>query len=389
MRKTILNIEANKQGGALLITAEVKNKVAYISIDGYIHAWGEASSKKLKNEIATLKSEGAPKAEVTINTEGGSCFEANEMANTLLDEYGVENVTMKAGALVASAGTYILAVFNSNAIGRKNSQFMIHKPSGSFFGPASKVRNDLKLLDNLEQEYRSTYAQAFGKTEEEIDALWDKGDHWMTAKEAKKLGLIATIDNEEVAIDASMRLQLVAAAAPIIPSNTQEPNKNQKKDTQMDKKVLAVKLGLPEDANEEQINAKLAEVQAKAATAETLQQKIDQNTATAAATEMKAFLDKAEADKKITGEVRATYEELFKASPEACKKAIEALQPVTKIPLIPGAQNPGVSSAAAGEYQSYEDYAKAGKKGADAWAALEESDPKKAEALMEAHIADS
>lgn len=331
MAKPIIEIEGKKPGENLVITATVKGKTAYLSIDGHIHEWADASARTFKRSIKELKKDGAMNAEIYINSRGGSCFEANEMTNIIKKTFGADNVNIEVGALAASAATYFLAVFNKGKrTAKKNSQFMIHKPMAGMQGNSDEIRAQLRLLDNLEDDYRKTYAAAFSKTEDEITDLW-KQDYWMNASQALKLGLISEIEDAEEDIDASTRLQLVACGAPTIPQvSAQQPNELNK-DTHMNKEVLAAKLGLPTDATDAQITAALDAQAQKATTADELQKQLDQQTEEANATRINALLDTAEQQKKITPEMRKNFEKLAESDFAQVEAIIKGLTPLEKI----------------------------------------------------------
>ncbi|MBK5213370.1 MAG: ATP-dependent Clp protease proteolytic subunit [Flavobacteriaceae bacterium] len=374
MRKTLLQLPATKDNGALLITAEVKNKVAYLSIDGYIGRWGDASTTNLKNNVKTLKDEGATTAEVYLNTEGGDCFQANEMCNILDDAFQKENVSLKVGALAASAGTKILVHYRKKASCKKNSRFMIHKPSMYIGGNEDKIKAQLKLLENITAEYKAEYAESFGMTEDEVEKLW-VNDYWMDAKEAKKKGMVATIENDTLAIDTEARMKLVAAGDPNIPDPIIEPETNPKTEN-MNKEVLAASLGLPSTATEAEITAKIAENKAKAEQSVQLQAKMDQQEKDGKAAKITALLNKGEADKKFTGDQRANLQAMAEASFEATEKFIDALLPLEKIDINAAGKTHGATGANPDtKGWKYENYANAGAKGAELLAILETEDP--------------
>jgi len=381
MRKTLLQLPATKDNGALLITAEVKNKVAELSIDGYIHPWADASAKNLKNEIAKLKNEGATSARLYINSEGGVCFQANEMVNNLDEAFGAENVNISVGALAASAASFIVAKYNVRAIGKRNSQYMIHPPKGGLHGTAKQIKKEVKLLENMEAMYLTEYARAFNMTEAEVEALWADGDHWMNAKEALKIGLIASIEDEDAELTNQAQMALVAAARITPP---QEPETNPKTEN-MNKEVLAASLGLPSTATEAEINAKIADNKAKAEQAVQLQAKLDQQETDGKAAKITAMLNKGETDKKFTGDQRAHLQAMAEANLEATEKFIEGMTPIAKIETKADGKNPAASGQdPETKGWKYEDYANAGAKGADLLAKLEVEDPAAHNALIEA-----
>jgi hypothetical protein len=74
-----------------------------------------------------------------------------------------------------------------------NGMVMIHKPSGVFEGNEDQVLAEVEGLKKLTQQYRASYAKAMRKTEADVEALWGKGDVWLTAQEAKDMGLVVRI----------------------------------------------------------------------------------------------------------------------------------------------------------------------------------------------------
>lgn len=384
MRKTLLQLPATKDNGALLITAEVKNKVAELSIDGYIHPWADASAKNLKNEISKLKGEGATRAKLYINSEGGVCFQANEMVNNLDEAFGSENVEVIVGALAASAASFIVAKYNTRSTGKRNSQFMIHPPQGGLHGTAKKIKKEVKLLENMEAMYLAEYARAFNMTEAEVEALWADGDHWMNADEALKIGLISSIEDEDAEVTNQAQMALVAAARITAPQPQPQPQtqKSNPKPNSMNTEVLAMSLGLPKDATEAQIEAKAAELKKQAETATTLQAKLDQQERDSKAAKITAMLAKAEAEKKITGDQRPNLQAMAEANFEATEKFIEAMMPIEPIAVTPTASTPASTSEIPKDWK-YEDYANAGAKGAQLLAQLETEDPAAYQKLIE------
>ena len=381
MSKSLIDIEGKVAGKNIVLTAEVKNKVAYLSIEGHIYEWGSASARSFKNAIKDLKTKSS-KTEIYINSPGGSCFEINEMANIVKKVYGASNVDIEVGALAASAATYFLAGFRKGKRrAKRNSQFMIHRPMSGFSGNAPQIRSKLVLLDNLEEDYRTEYAAAFGKTPKEIDSLWEN-DYWMNAEQALKLGLISEIEDEDEEIDASTRLLMVACGAPVIPEAKATPTINNTETIDMDSKLLAAKLGLPSEATEAQINAALDAQKTKADTAEGLQSQLEAQEEETATARVKALLDQAELDKKITPQVRASYEALAKTDYAQVETIVKALTPIAKIEVNGKAKgNAGASAEMTAEQKewTYKDFAE---NDPEAFAALDEATQEK---LIEAH----
>lgn len=350
----------------LEITAVVKDKIAYLGIKGSIYRWNTASSVDIEAAIKGFKKDGITKAELYINTPGGDCFEANEIVNLVKDNF--TDVTVKVGAVAASAGTYFLTQWHSTA--KRNSQFMIHKPMGNPSGNEDEIAAGLKLIQNMTQDYKSAYASKMGITEQEIENLWMKGDYWMTAQEALKKGLIDAIEPADEPINAESRLQLVACGAPNIPKIENNQNKNKT----MELPVLAVMIGLPSDATQAQVNAKLAELKTKATQSDALVQAAADKAKVDMAAKKKTVLDAAEVAKKITAKQRPHLEAMELEALEAFLKDAPSIKAISDI-FEPGTkgENEGRDKWTYADYQE---------KDPKAFEALDESAQNK---LIEAH----
>jgi len=304
----------------LVISAEVRQGVAYIRLVDAISEYGESSSAAVRLQVDSFLSQGVTTAQVYANGRGGDCFEATEIANEL-ERFGNENVSLKVGALAASALTYLVAKFKTKA--NPNSQFMIHQPSLGTYGNIASIEADLVLLRNMTADYRSAYALKIGKTEDEIEKIWAKGDVWMTAQQALDMGLIDEIEtSEDAVITAQDRTILEACGAPIIPEITTTNT-----ETNMDRKLIIAALGLAADATDAQIEAALKTAKDKA-------DKLDgqeDDTESKAEAAAKKLVAKHFGRKVIKADMVETYESWAKVDPDGCKKALEAMTPIPKL----------------------------------------------------------
>jgi ATP-dependent Clp protease protease subunit len=333
----------------LEITAVKKGTTAFIVIKGSIYSWGSASSYDVGKVIKDFKKDGAIDADVYVSSGGGDCFEAQEILNLIADNFEAKNVKVRVGAVAASAATRFLTTYYS--VAKKNSKFMIHKPMGNPSGNEDQIESGLKLIKDMTLEYKKAYAAKMNKTEDEVEQLWAKGDYWMTAKEAKDFGLIDEIEDEDEKIDATAHFQLVACGAPNIPKleNTKTNIKR------MELSVLAVQLGLPSTATQSEVDAKINELKVQAASAQGLvQAAADQDKADKSA-KVKALLDGAEKDKKITAAQRPQWELIANGNLDAATTALGALKSITAISaeLTPGANAAQTATQANWTYADY------------------------------------
>lgn len=133
---------------------------------------------------------------------------------------------------------------------------------------------------------------------------------------------------------------------PLLHSNH---NKNQKP-KQMDQEKLALQLGLPKDADEAAITAKLAKLQADGAEAETLRQERD----TLRAARIETLVNAAIAEKKIGEDKKQQFLDLGKKiGADELKQTFDAMSPQMKLSNIVN----GVGAPAGGhaEYKKLSD----------------------------------
>jgi hypothetical protein len=144
----------------------------------------------------------------------------------------------------------------------------------------------------------------------------------MTANEAKTLGLLDRILDEDENVTAESIKILEAVAAPIIPNI----NINQNPEV-MDRKVLISKLKLAADATDAEIETALSSLQADAAKTAGLEAKAkEDNEAKAQKLVADAILDK-----KITADQQAQYEKFAVADFDGTKTVLDTMVGVTKV----------------------------------------------------------
>ena len=366
----------------LTIAVSSKGNTCFISISGHISEWGNASAAMVSKDIKAAKEAGADSCQIYVNSVGGNVFEANEIANLIEDNFSADNITVKVGALCASAGTIFPSKYH--ATGKKNTQCMIHKPSMHIGGNEDEINAGLTLLKDLTNQYKAMYAKKFGIDEDAVEALWQKGDYWMNAKQAKKMGLLDVVEDEDEAIDATTHLQLVACGAPeaYTPERKTDEHNENPKPIKMELSVLAVQLGLPSTASQAEVDAKLKEVQAQAAEAQTLRQAAEDNAKAEMAGKIKNLLDQAEKDKKIDANMRSNYEAIGNSSFENLEAILKTVKPVQALSTQ---LESGAGATASGDDRAKWTFADYQEKAPEAFVKLSETDPKKAEALMEAH----
>jgi ATP-dependent Clp protease protease subunit len=308
------------------VEASTENNILVFRITGRI--WQGELASTLRLNIDNALENNINTVHVFMSSEGGSTFEGEDVKNEFMR---MPNRKLRVGAICFSAATNIATVFGDNVEAYSTSQFMIHKPSSWFSGNEDQIEADLKLLKNITQSYRGVYSKKFKKTEAEIEELW-KQDYWMTAAEAKELGLITTIIDENLEVNQETIDAMVACGCPTVPklSEAATPEASPKPTTEqinstMDINQLRSIFGMSADATEEQVLAKAREVNQSAATAAKTQTDADEAKKKAA----KKFATQAVLDKKIKAMEMPAYESLHLQDPTAAETLVKDLPALT------------------------------------------------------------
>lgn len=216
--------------------------------------WWADNSIDFTREVDNFINQGIKNAKVYMNTPGGSMLHANEIANQLKR---FENVSVKLGAICASAGTTVSSDF-SDVEGSPNTMFMIHDP---IYSPTIEHEEDFEsqkaLYSSLRNNAIEVYHKKTGKNKKDISAKM-KATTWMDAKTAMAYGFIDRISEDpaqdSMPEDTMKVLNSLRVSVPeVLNTAIQNQISNTKEENNM--KELALKLGLPENASTEEIMA--------------------------------------------------------------------------------------------------------------------------------------
>ena len=126
-----------------------------------------------------------------INSPGGSITAGMAIYDTM--QYIRGDVSTICIGMAASMGAFLLA---AGAKGKRralpNGEILIHQPLGGARGQATEVAIHAEQLIKTREKMNKILAERTGQTVEQI-ALDTERDHYMTAEEALKYGLIDEI----------------------------------------------------------------------------------------------------------------------------------------------------------------------------------------------------
>lgn len=315
----------------LQITAQRNGQRADVRIEGVIASWDKANAADVRTAIAGMQAQGVRDAHVFIDSEGGSVFEAKRILAMLRMLPG--RITGEGGAIVASAATWLGVMLDDFRV-HASTSYMVHKPLAGAEGTEDDLKSALKLIEDITKEYRAAYAKKTGKTEDEIEALWGKGDRWYTGAEAVAEGFVDGLvadqdDDDDEQDDDLFDEEAVARIAACGCPNDKLPKARaathaHNNEEQMDIKAMRALLGMPETATEAEVLARVKAV--KDENERRAQVELDMRKA-----QVKAILDKAVAERKLTEAHRASFEAKFSAAFDATKAEVEALVAVPEL----------------------------------------------------------
>lgn len=126
-----------------------------------------------------------------INSPGGVVTAAMAMYDTM--QYIRPEVSTVCIGQAASAGSLLMT---AGAAGKRyslpNSRIMIHQPSGGARGMASDIEIAANEILKLRKRLNEIYVKHTGQKLDVIEKAMDR-DHFMSAEEAKKFGLIDNV----------------------------------------------------------------------------------------------------------------------------------------------------------------------------------------------------
>lgn len=154
----------------------------------------DKSASDFDRAIKELKSKGAKKLRLRINSPGGIVTEAVAMRGALTGA-GFERIDIRIEGMCASAATILASIPDAHVTITPGSEYMIHNPWTFAFGNANEMEKVIDHLRQLEATSRGFYQQKSGQAEDQIKR-WMDDEKWFTAEEAVKYGFCDEVARE-------------------------------------------------------------------------------------------------------------------------------------------------------------------------------------------------
>ncbi|MGD7007617.1 head maturation protease, ClpP-related [Metabacillus sp. 84] len=187
---------------------KISVKGAIISNDDkWIYDLFEYESTCPKDITAELEGLTGEPVQVTINSGGGSVYDASEIYTELKDYPG--NVEVRIVGLAASAAS-VIAMAGDTVRMSPTAEIMVHNAAMVAWGDHRDMDKASEMLKVTNKSIAAAYRQKSGMSEEDLLNLMNE-ETWMTAEAAKEKGLVDEIMFE----DASVRM--IASAPGALP----------------------------------------------------------------------------------------------------------------------------------------------------------------------------
>lgn len=218
--------------------------------------WSGISSRDFANTLSQLEAAGETEFVLRINSPGGSVFDGYAIYNLLKSR----NVVVVIDGIAASIAS-VIALAGKKVVMNSLSMLMIHNPWIMAAGDVNEFAKVGLTLDAIGKQIAGIYQAKTGKDFETVKA-WMDAEKYMTHVEAKELGFVDEIENgiadkKFVAMYVTSGTQSDRNGFGIQAGDNFSTTKIG--DEAVNEKLLAL-LGLPKDATEAQVLAKLAEV---------------------------------------------------------------------------------------------------------------------------------
>jgi len=134
-----------------------------------------------------------PKKEISmyINSPGGVVTSGMAIYDTMQFIRPAVS-TLCVGQAASMASLLLTAGEKGQRFALPNARVMLHQPSGGFQGQASDIERHAEDIVKMKRRLEDIYVKHTGQTREKIERTLDR-DHFMTAEESQKFGLIDSV----------------------------------------------------------------------------------------------------------------------------------------------------------------------------------------------------
>jgi len=171
---------------------KISTTVAEIFLYGFVGKWLEIDTEKLIQEIEELKKQGVAKLVFYVNSDGGDVVQGQAFWNYLnRNDFEVDYIV---DGVAASIMAMMMTNPKHRVIANPYSKFMYHRVQGMVRGNSDEVRSYADMMDKFEVDLIDMFSKRTGIEHKKVKKTYFGNTNvWLTAKEAKELGLVNEI----------------------------------------------------------------------------------------------------------------------------------------------------------------------------------------------------
>jgi ATP-dependent Clp protease protease subunit len=183
---TVIESEGRVERAYDIYSRLLKDRIIFIGSE--IDPYNQISNSVIAQLLFLQMQDPQKDINIYINSPGGSVSSGLAIYDTMqfltceINTYCI-GMCASMGAVLLSAGT------PGKRFALPNSDIMIHQVSGGASGTASDVERTVEHMYSLKKRLNKILARHTGQTEKQVEKDADR-DHWMSAAEAAKYGLV-------------------------------------------------------------------------------------------------------------------------------------------------------------------------------------------------------
>lgn len=192
---------------------------------------GELLTTNLVEEtIAQVKATSPSKIKCTIDSIGGDASIGLAIYN-FLKSYNAKVEVEIIGMAGSIASVMAMAASKGKLSIARNAFMVIHKAWGASIGNSEELRQAADVIDKYTAQVVDIYAQRSGKNTEEIAALIENGDYWMSGVEAVEQGFADSVFNDNAQLLVAAHLIQLPAQYKNVPADIKDKLRYNSKST--------------------------------------------------------------------------------------------------------------------------------------------------------------
>ncbi|MBP99001.1 hypothetical protein CMK18_23875 [Candidatus Poribacteria bacterium] len=191
---------------------------------------GELSSKEFIEQLNRIP-ETVDNIYVDINSEGGSVFEGNAIAQALKSHPA--NITTRCIGSALSIASVIFLAGDERLIA-ENGWIMIHEPMSESWGTASEIRQQADLIDSIRVKMVDEYNAATNISSAQVAQMM-KDETWFDSSDAIQYGFASGVTGKALAVAMSSKTKYKNMPLRLLASKADAPSgdDSQKEDLKM------------------------------------------------------------------------------------------------------------------------------------------------------------